>query len=118
MTPVASFFTDLQNSLPPDVAQALLFSGDGETRLFNLAVRLLEALDNTPSLLPIFRDVAVAAWECSPLSGRAAFLTHQVQLQSPFLSAQAALFVHSVPRCAPLCLNGPLKLMQPSRRGS
>lgn len=92
MTPVASFFTDLQNSLPPDVAQALLFSGDGETRLFNLAVRLLETLDNTPSLLPIFRDVAVAAWECSPLSGRAAFLTHQVQLQSPFLSGQTAFF--------------------------
>lgn len=102
MTPAASSFADLRNSLPPDVAQALLFSGDGETRLVELAAHLLEALDSAPGLLPVFRDVAVAAWECSPLSGRAAFLTHQIQLQSPFLSGEAAFFCAQCATLRPL----------------
>ena len=85
---------DLWRKLPPHLAAALLFSGDGEERLCRLSARLLESMGDSPrnDMVALFSDIALAAWECSLLSGRAAFVVHQVQEQRPFLAGQAAVF--------------------------
>ncbi len=82
------------DKLPPDVAAALLLSGDGEDRLSRLAGRLLDSMGDSPDrdVVALFSDMALAAWECAPLSGRAASVVHQVHEQRPFLSGQAAVF--------------------------
>lgn len=80
--------------LPSDIARALLLSSDGEARLSRQAARLLDVIGNAPDpdLIATFTDMAIAAWECSPLSARAASVVHHVHSQHHFLREQTAAF--------------------------
>lgn len=78
--------------LPPSVARALFTGSCGEARLLQLAEMLMPHLENTPELLAVFRDLALAAWETDPLSANAARIAHSVHAQSPFLAPNTAAF--------------------------